>query len=77
MHFDLDKVMRTVVYHIAQVRTPAHRYLIIEGLCSSPSLLKEEEDKLELRLMDELFAVEKIIGEVQGVIGLQFKVQKE
>lgn len=77
VHFDLDKVFQTLVYHISQVRTPAHRYLVIEGLCGSSSVLKNEDDKLELRLMDELFAIEKNLGEVQGVIGLQFKVQKE
>jgi len=32
---------------------------------------------MELRLMDELFAVEKNIGEVQAVIGLQFNSEKE
>jgi hypothetical protein len=77
VHFDLDKVFQTLVYHISQVRTPAHRYLVIEGLCGSPSVLKNEEDKLELRLMDELFAIENNLGEVQGIIGLQFKAQKE
>lgn len=32
---------------------------------------------MELRLMDELFAVERHIGEVQAVIGLQFNSEKE
>ena len=77
VHFDIDKVFQTLVHHISQVRTSANRYLVIEGLCGSPSVLKNEEDKLELRLMDELFAIEKNLGEVQGVIGLQFKAQKE
>jgi hypothetical protein len=73
----LDKVLAVLAHHIAQVRTAAHRYIVIEGLCSSASRLAEEDDRLELRLMDELFAVEKHIGEVQGVIGLQFKLDKE
>ena len=77
VHFDLDKVFQTLVYHISQVRTSSNRYLVIDGLCGSPSVLKNEEDKLELRLMDELFAIEKNLGEIQGVIGLQFKAQKE
>jgi hypothetical protein len=50
--------------------------LVLEGLCSSAYRLSDEEDRLELRLMDELFAVEKHIGEVQGVIGLQYKAEK-
>ena len=32
---------------------------------------------MELRLMDELFSIERNIGEVQGVIGLQFNAEKE
>jgi hypothetical protein len=29
-----------------------------------------EDDRLELRFMDELFMIEKHIGEVQAVVGL-------
>lgn len=36
-----------------------------------------DDDRLELRYMDELFQVERHIGEVQAVIGLQFNSEKE
>ena len=36
-----------------------------------------DEDRLELRYMDELFATEKMIGEVVAIIGLQFNYDKE
>lgn len=36
-----------------------------------------EEDRLELRFMDELFMIEKHIGEVQAICGLQFEIEKE
>ena len=36
-----------------------------------------EEDKMELRFMDEYFAIEQHIGEVQAVIGLQFTYEPE
>jgi hypothetical protein len=36
-----------------------------------------DDDKLELRFMDELFGIEKHIGEVQAIISLQFNYEKE
>ena len=42
---------------------------MIEGMCNQ-NKLSNDEDKLELRFMDELFDIEKNIGEVVGVIGL-------
>ena len=43
---------------------------MLEGFCNS-SKLDSHEDSLQLRFMDEFFAVERCIGEVVGVIGLQ------
>lgn len=34
--------------------------------------LKNEEDQLEIRLMDELLAIEENIGQIVGMISLQF-----
>jgi hypothetical protein len=34
--------------------------------------LREEDDQLELRMMDEFMSVEKYVGEIKGIIGLQF-----
>lgn len=33
--------------------------------------MAKDEDKLEVRLMDEFFAIEKHLGEVKAVVGLQ------
>lgn len=52
------------------------RYILLEGLCNSGKLA-QEEDRLELRFMDELFGVEKNVGEVIATIGLQFNSEKE
>lgn len=52
------------------------RYVLIEGLCNTAKLMNEE-DKMELRFMDEYFALEQHIGEVQAVIGLQFTYEPE
>ena len=39
--------------------------------------LREEDDQLELRMMDEFIAIEKYVGEIKGIIGLQFLEQSE
>ena len=44
---------------------------------SNSSRLHGSEDRLELRFMDELFMIEKHIGEVQGIVGLQYEPEKE
>lgn len=49
---------------------------MIEGLSNSNKLVFED-DRLELRYMDELFMVEKHIGDVAAVIGLQFYLDKD
>lgn len=40
-------------------------------MCNSMKL-KNEEDQLEIRLMDELLAIEENIGQIVGMISLQF-----
>jgi len=52
------------------------KFILIEGFCNSGKLLNEN-DRLELRFMDELFCIEKNIGDVVAIIGLQFHIEKE
>lgn len=61
---------------INQQRRPYQSFILLEGMCNS-GRLPVEEDRLELRFMDELFMIEKHIGEVQAVVGLQFETEKE
>lgn len=75
-HFDLDLVVELVCNTIAQQRRPYQTFILLEGLCNS-ARLTSEEDRLELRYMDELFMIEKHIGEVQAVVGLQFETERE
>jgi hypothetical protein len=75
-HFDLSLVLEVVRHTLQQVRTPAHRFVLIEGLCNA-GRLAQDDDRMELRLMDELFAIEQTVGDVQAVIGLQFNSEKE
>ena len=63
VHFNLDLVVELVCHTIAQQRRPHQGFILLEGLCNSARLLGEE-DRMELRFMDELFMIEKHIGEV-------------
>lgn len=61
--------MQLILQKIGETRT-SQRFILLEGFCNS-NKLESEEQRLQLRFMDEFFAIEKNIGEVVGVIGLQ------
>ena len=67
-HFDLPLVVTLLQQKIAEARTD-QRFILLEGFCNSGKLDKKQS--LQLRNMDEFFAIERDIGEVVGVIGLQ------
>ena len=69
VHFDQTLVMQLVQRRIAETRTN-QRFILLEGFCNS-SKLESETQRLQLRYMDEFFAIERNIGEIVGVIGLQ------
>lgn len=75
-HFDLAMVVELVCHTITQQRRPYQSFILLEGLSNSGHL-SIEDDRLELRFMDELFMIEKHIGEVQAIVGLQFETEKE
>lgn len=52
------------------------KYVILEGLCNN-SKLSNDEDKLEIKSMDEFFDIEKNVGYVKAIIGLQFNFENE
>lgn len=68
--FDQKLVMEMLRATITEKRTN-QRFVILEGLCNSHKL-QQEEERLELRNMDELWQIEKHIGEIKAIIGLQF-----
>lgn len=70
VHYDMELVIKMIQSSIAQKRT-TQQFIILEGLCNNRKL-KEEDEKLALRYMDELFQIEKHIGEVSAVISLQY-----
>ena len=68
VHFSMPLVMDLVTQTIAANRTN-QKFILLEGLCNS-SKLESDDQRLELRYMDEFFAIEKGIGEVFAVISL-------
>mmetsp|Transcript_22762 Transcript_22762/g.21964 ORF Transcript_22762/g.21964 Transcript_22762/m.21964 type:complete len:289 (+) Transcript_22762:1990-2856(+) len=76
VHYELPLVMELIAKTISEVRRGSQRFVLIEGFCNSNKLIFDH-DKLELRYMDELFNIEKTIGEIIAVIGLQFHYEKE
>jgi len=75
VHFDLDIVVDLIKHTVQQVRR-GQRFILLEGFCNSGKLIFDD-DRFELRYMDELFMIEKHIGEVQAIVGLQFISEKE
>lgn len=73
--YDQKVVMDLIRTTIMEKRTN-QGHVILEGLCNS-SKLQNEQEKLELRNMDEFFQIEKYIGEVKAIIGLQFSYEQE
>ena len=75
VHFDQTVVMAFLQSVIASKRTN-QKYVILEGLCNN-SKLSNDDDKLEIKCMDEFFDIERNIGNVKAIVGLQFEFQNE
>ena len=60
--------MSLLRHTIAEKRTD-ERFVLLEGLFNNQKL-QNEDDKLEVRLMDEYFAIEQNLGEVAACISL-------
>ena len=65
--------MELVQKTIAANRT-TQKFILLEGLINS-NKLESQEERLELRFMDEFFAIEKNIGDVNSVISMQFDLE--
>ena len=67
--FAMPLVVQLLQQKIAESRTN-QRFIMLEGFCNS-GIYDKSNDSLQRRFMDEFFAIEDNIGEVEGVIGLQ------
>ena len=70
VHFDQALVMKLVQNTIAERRTN-QKIILLEGLCNNAKM-ENESDKLSLRFMDEIFMIEKSIGEIAAVVSFQY-----
>ena len=68
VHFDQALVIALVQRRISETRT-SQKFILLEGMCNSGKL-EDAKNRLELRFMDEFFAIEQQIGEVSAVINL-------
>lgn len=75
VHYKLSLVMELIQQTIREKRTN-QKYILLEGLCNNRKLLNEDE-RLELRHMDEMFGIENTIGEVVSVISYTFNFDKD
>lgn len=75
VNFKLDDVMELIQVTLKE-KMQNQSYVLLEGLCNNP-FIKDEEDKMALRYMDEIFKIEKKIGEVVGIIALQYHFESE
>lgn len=75
VHFDLDTVIAMIKDTILEKQTNQN-IIILEGMCNTYKL-QEQDDQLEMRVMDEIMAIERNIGDIAGIIGLQFSYEAE
>jgi hypothetical protein len=81
VHYDLRIVMELLQQTIAEKRSN-QRFILVEGLCNSSKIASEangsaSDDQLSLRFMDELFAIEKCLGEINSVVSLTFQKEEQ
>lgn len=65
-----------LVQQTIQEKRTNQKYILLEGFCNNHKLSNVDE-RLELRSMDEMFAIENIIGEVCSVISFTFSLDKD
>jgi hypothetical protein len=69
-------VVLDLIAHTIQEKRTSQQFILLEGMCNHGKLM-HDDDKFSLRLMDEFFRIEKKVGQVAGIIGLQFDSDKE
>jgi hypothetical protein len=73
-HYDTATVINLIKDSVQSLRT-TQQFILLEGLCNSTKL-QHRADQLGMRQMDELFALEKNVGEVNSVVSLLFHAEE-
>lgn len=53
----------------------SQQFVLLEGLCNQKKL-EHESDRLVVRSMDELFSIEKGLGQIAGCINLTYRLDE-
>ncbi len=70
VHFDSRLVLQLIKQTIGANRT-SQKYVLITGLCNN-NILNDFDDKMEIRNMDEVLEIERQLGEIQGIVSMQY-----
>lgn len=73
VHYDMKIVMQMLQQTLIEKRTD-QKFILLEGFCNSKKL-EDDKDKFVCRSMDELFMIEKGLGQIVGAISLQSKLE--
>jgi len=71
-HFDMKVVLELLAATMMEKRTNQN-FVLLEGLCNQKKL-EDDKDKFVTRNMDELFMIEKALGQIAGAINLTYKL---
>ena len=71
-----QKLVIDLIRSTIQEKRTNQKFVLLEGFCNSAKL-EHESDKLEVRMMDEFFQIEKHLGEVRAVFGLQDELEEQ
>ena len=67
-HYDFPLIIKMIKEGVEKFRTN-QQYIVVTGLINSHKL-KEKEDQLDSRSMDELFAINKELGTINAIVNL-------
>lgn len=74
VHFDMKVVLAMLQSTLMEKRTN-QAFVLLEGFCNTRKL-ENEADRLVMRDMDELFQIEKGLGQISGCINLTFRSEQ-
>lgn len=70
VHYEAKMLVALVKDTIKRLRVE-QKFVLVDGLLNT-ARLKEEEDKMQLRAIDELLGIEKEIGEIKAILRLSY-----
>lgn len=75
VHFPSHLVIGLINHTVSSMRS-TEEYILLEGLCNSKKI-EQEDDKMQMRDMDELFTISAQIGKISGLCSLTFTEESD